>query len=153
MVVFSKASTDRRRTRRGWGAILMAAVLTTLAGCGRSDSLPVYQVYEVKGQVLLADGKPLNGGWIYFVPRGDLPVTPSGVIGSDGTFSLSTGGSGEGAPAGDYKIRVETPQLPPPVPRSKKKPVIPVRYNDEDSSGLVITVRADANQLEPIRLK
>jgi hypothetical protein len=131
----------------------MAAVLATLAGCGRSDSLPSYQVYEVKGRVLLADGKPLGGGWISFVPKGDLPVTPSGEIGPDGTFSLVTGGSGDGAPPGEYKVRVEAPQLQQPASRSRKKPVVPTKYTDEDSSGLVITVRAESNRLEPIRLK
>ena len=86
------------------------AVCAGLAGCGKSDSLPVLQVYDVKGKVLLADGKPLSGGWIYFVPQGgDLPVTPSGVIGADGTFSLVTGGSGEGRRPGDYKVRIEAP--------------------------------------------
>ena len=76
---------------------LIVAVCAGLAGCGKSDSLPVLKVYDVKGKVLLADGKPLSGGWIYFVSKaGDLPVTPSGAIGPDGTFSLVTGGSGEG---------------------------------------------------------
>ena len=54
----------------------------------------------------------LSGGWIYFVRKaGDLPVTPSGVIGPDGTFSLVTGGSGEGAPPGEYKVRIEAPPV------------------------------------------
>jgi len=124
-----------------------------LAGCGGSDSLPSLPVYEVKGKVVLADGKPLTGGFISFVPKGDLPVTPSGVIGPDGTFSVVTGGSGEGAPAGDYKIRVEAPQFQQPAPKFKTRPLYPPRYADEDSSGLVITVRAEPNRLEPIVLK
>ena len=94
-------------------------------------------MYEVKGKVLLADGKPLGGGWIYFVPKGDLPVTPSGVIGPDGTFSLVTGGSGDGAPPGEYKVRIEAPQFQQAVAKTRKKPVVPAKYNDEDSSGLV----------------
>ncbi len=144
--------TDRGHRNRRWTGNLIAAAISiaTLAGCGHSDSLPSYQVYEVKGQVLLANGKPLGGGWIYFVPKGDMPVTPSGVIGSDGTFSLVTGGSGEGAPAGEYKLRIETPQHPT---AKNKKPFIPPRYNDEDSSNLVVTVRAEPNLLDPIRLK
>jgi hypothetical protein len=131
----------------------MAAAYAALAGCRGSDSLPSYQVYQVEGKVLLADGKPLGGGWIYFVPKGDLPVTPSGVIGSDGTFSLVTGGSGDGAPPGEYKVRVEAPQFQQAAPKSRKKPIFPVKYKDEDSSGLVITVRAESNRLDPILLK
>ncbi len=128
----------------------MAAALATLAGCGRSDSLPAYQVYEVRGKVVLADGKPLRGGWISFVPRGDLPVIPSGEIGPDGTFSLVTGGSGDGAPAGEYKVRIDAPQFPA---AKHRKPAIPIKYGDEDSSGLVVTVRAESNRLDTIRLK
>jgi len=122
-----------------------------LAGCSNSGSLPSLQVYEVKGKVLLADGKPLSSGFVFFVPKGDLPVTPSGVIASDGTFSLVTGGSGQGAPVGDYKIRVESPELQ--SAKKSKKPPFPFKYTDEDSSGIVITVRADTNQLDPIQLK
>jgi hypothetical protein len=110
-------------------------------------------VYEVKGRVLLADGKPLKGGFVTLVPKGDLPLSPGAEIGPDGTFSVVTGGSGEGAPAGDYKVRVEAPQFGTPAPRSRKKPVVPVRYTDEDSSGLVITVKPEANRLDPIVLK
>ena len=131
---------------------LIVAVSAGLAGCGKSDSLPVLKVYEVKGQVLLADGKPLSGGWIYFVSKaGDLPVTPSGEIGADGKFSIVTGGSGDGAPPGEYKVRVEGP----PGQTAARPPNRPfsVKYNDEDSSGLIVTVRAETNQLDPIRLK
>jgi hypothetical protein len=129
---------------------LVVAVGLGLAGCGHSDSLPSLQVYEVKGTVLLADGKPLSAGWVYFVPKGDLTVTPSGEIGPDGTFSVVTGGSGEGAPPGDYKLRIEAPQF---QAAKNKKPLIPPKYTDEDSSDLVITVRAEPNRLDPIRLK
>jgi hypothetical protein len=153
MVIDPANRTDRGGWLRRGAAGLMAAALVALAGCGRSDSLPSYQVYEVKGKVVLADGKPLGGGWITFVPKGELPVTPSAAIGSDGTFSLNTGGSGDGAPPGDYKVRVEAPQFQQAVPKSRRKPVFPEKYNDEDSSGLVITVRAQNNQLEPIVLK
>ena len=130
---------------------LVLAACAGLAGCGKSDSLPVLQVYDVKGKVLLADGKPLAGGQIYFVPKGDLPITPSGEIGPDGTFSLVTGGSGEGAPPGEYKVRIESRHFQ--ADGKVKKTQFSPRYNDEDSSGVLITVRAGTNQLEPILLK
>jgi hypothetical protein len=142
--------TDRGLRRRRWTVGLTAVALAAAAGCGQSDTLPSYRVYEVKGQVLLPTGKPLDGGWVYFVPKGDLPLTPSGVIGPDGTFSVVTGGSGDGAPAGDYKLRIEAPQY---QTAKTRKPVIPTKYQDEDSSGLVVTVRAEPNHLDPIRLR
>ncbi len=153
MRISASIRTDRGPRRRSWQVGLLGAALAMLAGCGHSDSLPNYSVYEVKGKVLLGDGKPLGTGWISFVPKGDLPITPAGEIHPDGTFSLVTGGSGEGAPAGEYKVRIDAPELQRAAPRSRKKSVIPVRYGDEDSSGLVVTVRAESNQLQPIVLK
>jgi hypothetical protein len=151
MSVFDVINVDQKHRRVGWLGGLVVAIGAGLAGCRNADSLPVLQVYEVKGKVLLADGKPLTGGLISFVPKGDLSVTPSGVIGSDGTFTLVTGGSGDGAPPGEYKVRVEAPQLQPV--KKSQKPVLPIKYTDEDSSGIVITVRAASNHLDPIRLK
>lgn len=90
----------RRVWAAGWVTGLLLAAFGGLSGCGQSDSLPKLQVYEVKGKVLLPDGKPLSSGFISFVPKGDLPLTPSAEIGSDGTFSLITGGSGEGGAGG-----------------------------------------------------
>ncbi len=132
--------------------IVMAACAAAAPGCNfGSDTLPSFPVHEVKGKVLLRDGKPLRSGWVYFVPKGDLPITPSGVIRADGTFSVVTGGSGEGAPAGDYKIRVET--LDYQAALKTRRPPFPFKYTDEDSSGLLATVHPGANQLDPIRLK
>ena len=57
-----------------------------------------------------------------------------------GSFSVVTGGSGEGVPAGEYKVRIEAP----PVESVGKaaKPPFAARYNDEDSSGLEVVVQA-----------
>jgi hypothetical protein len=130
------------------GLVVVASV--AVAGCRGGDSLPSLQVYPVKGKVLLADGTPLKSGWVYLVPKSGLPVTPSAQLASDGTFSIVTGGSGEGAPAGEYKVRIEAPQFGG-GPKSKKSPV-PFKYTDEDSSGLTAKVEAQPNQLEPFRL-
>jgi len=135
----------------GLGTLLLAAS-AGLSGCGgQSDSLPKLQVYEVKGQVVLADGKPLRSGVISFVPKGNLAITPSANIGPDGSFSLVTGGSGEGAPAGEYKVRVEAPEFRPD-PKTKKE-IFPSKYSDEDSSKIEITVLPQENRLDPIQLK
>ena len=111
-----------------------------VAGCRSRDSLPSLQVYEVKGKVLLADGKPLSGGWVYFVPKGDLTVTPSAEIGSDGTFSLVTGGSGEGR---RRAITRSASKHRSSVQSEVQESAFPFKYTDEDSSGLVVTVRAE----------
>jgi hypothetical protein len=134
----------------------MVGGLAGVAGCGAaSDAPPVVAVYEVKGKVLRADGKPLGGGRVYFV-HADGATTSEGKISPDGTFSLSTGNSGEGAPPGDYKVRIEPEDvslLAANRPGTRKKLPFSPKYFDEDSSGLTARVEPGANRLEPFRLK
>ena len=63
-----------------------------------------------------------------------------------------TGGSGDGAPIGEYKVRIEAAAGSISNPKSKKS-LFPFKYTDEDSSGLFVTVKAEPNQLEPFVLK
>ena len=119
-----------------------------LAGCqGSSSSAPTY---DVKGKVLLSNGKPLSSGRVTFVSAdGSLPEV-SGEIQPDGGFALTTRNPGDGAVPGKYKVRIE-----PLGRRDPRKPKLsfPAKYVDEDSSGIEVTVQAEANQLEPFTLK
>jgi hypothetical protein len=119
-----------------------------LAGCQKaSSSAPTF---DVRGKVLLSSGKPLSAGRITFVSTdGSLPEV-SGDIQSDGGFALTTRTPGDGAAPGKYKVRIE------PMGRRdarKSKLSFPAKYVDEDSSGIVVTVQAEANQLDPFTLK
>lgn len=137
-------------------ALICSALLVQLGGCGTSDGgVQKQTVYPVKGSVVLADGKPLSGGKIYFVPKAGA-VMSEGTVGSDGAFALETGGSGEGAPAGDYKVRVEPADASAlSTKKASTGKALPFarKYLDEDASGLTATVKAEPNQLEPFRLK
>jgi len=135
-------------------------VILAIAGCS-SDNNPVKKVttYEVKGQVLLPDGKPLSSGMIYFQPKTESAQPAQGRLGSDGTFTLTTGSSGPGAAAGDYKVYIEAD--PASLPKATGKPgattgqvKLPFHadYSDPDTSGLVATVKPETNQLPPFRL-
>lgn len=141
--------------KRKLAALICGALLVQFSGCDSTDGgIQKQTVYPVKGSVVLADGKPLAGGKIYFVPK-DGAVTAEGTLGSDGTFTLETGGSGEGAPAGNYKIRLQPADasaLAGKKVASGKALPFPSKYLDEDGSGLTATVKAEPNQLEPFRL-
>jgi hypothetical protein len=143
----------------GWSARLASCLFAAIvvSGCGGDPNAPpIVRVYDVKGKVVLADGKPLTSARIFFVSK-DGMMTPVGTIGPDGTFSLRTGQSGEGAVPGEYKVRIEPEDaslLPgAKVPVKGKRLPFPPKYLDEDTSNLIATVRAEANQLEPFRLK
>jgi hypothetical protein len=137
--------------RPGRGAALVLAVL---AGCGDGNAMPSVSTYEVKGKVTLPDGKPLTSGQVYLVPVKGSPLDAYGKIGPDGGFTLTTIGGKSGAPAGEYKVRIE------PDPEATPKPArggvakfpYPTKYADEDASGVTATIEPKPNDLN-IQLK
>lgn len=135
---------------------LAAAVLAcalALVGCGSADRGEKVTTYPVKGRVLLADGAPLTEGAVVFVPAPSDATArgAAGKLGSDGSFTLQTPNSGEGAAPGNYKIRVETSATGPNVKRGAKRK-IDQKYFEEDASTLSATVEAKPNDFE-FRLK
>src|SRR4051794_24814243 len=77
-----------------------AFISVTLAGCGHSGEL---ETATVSGVVRL-DGKPITTGTVTFVPQHGRAAT--GSIRNDGTFVLSTYGSGDGAIVGKNKAAI-----------------------------------------------
>jgi hypothetical protein len=155
MLTYPSLHASRGRSSARLVALLFASIVAT--GCGGDPNAPpIVKVYDVKGKVVLADGKPLTDARIFFVPKDGI-MTPVGTVGSDGSFSLRTGQSGEGAAPGEYKVRIEPEDaslLPgAKAPAKGKKLPFPAKYLDEDTSHLIATVKAESNQLEPFRLK
>jgi hypothetical protein len=103
--------------------------------------------------VLLADGTPLTGGTVQFIPtRGGLPA--SGRIASDGRFSLKSK-SRDGAAPGEYKVRIE-PSAEVLARKGRVAPKLPFasKYREYDgNTGLTATINAGETQLEPFRLE
>lgn len=131
----------------------VAAVLLTVAtgllmglsGCGEGD-LPKVGVptFPVSGKVLRADGSPLPGGLVTFVPGDAKAPKATGPIAQDGTFSLNTEGIAPGAPAGEFKVRIELdPQADMSAYGPKRGLPFPAKYTKESTSGLTATVQAE----------
>lgn len=140
------------------GGIVLASVaswaalsLLGLAGCGGPGPYSG-SLYPVKGRVLLADGTPLTGGTVQFIPtRGGLPA--SGRIEADGTFSLKSK-SRDGAAPGEYNVRIE-PGAERLARKGRATPKLPFasKYREYDgNTGLTATINAGETQLEPFRL-
>jgi hypothetical protein len=113
--------------------------LLPLLGCGSSGG---GKLLPVSGKVTLK-GSPLTGGHIAFHPDLDKgnkgKGVPTGSIGADGTYKLSTEGKA-GAPAGWYKISVATN-----FPGMEGTPVpINSKYNSPTTSGLTCEVVPNA---------
>jgi hypothetical protein len=127
-------------------------LLLVVAGCGRSGPYSG-TLYPTTGRVLLADGKPLTGGSVRFIPT-QSGLAATGKIGPDGTFSLTTK-TREGAAPGEYKVRIEpSAEMVSKKGGPVKKLPFAARYrNYEGDTGLTATIHSGPNQLEPLRLE
>ena len=122
----------------------------TFSGCGEKFTPPT--VHPVKGQVLLADGKPLTTGVVVLVSK--VAMEFPGKVESDGHFSIKTP-AGDGAPEGEYRVRIEPEArgtAPGPVKKGPPNLPYPMKYLDESTSGLTATVKPGENTLEPFKL-
>jgi hypothetical protein len=93
---------------------------------------------------------------VVFVPSKDTTMTASGKLQPDGTFTLSTYGGDDGAPAGTYKVRidpvVENYEKKGAAKKGNVKLPFSFAYTDEDSSKLVAEVKPGKNDLPPFKL-
>src|SRR5262245_13535620 len=94
--------TARPTLCRVWPIVIVGAAII---GCGRAGGL---ETAPVQGVVTL-DGQPLTtGGSVVFQPQGTGKMA-TGQIASDGTFTLSTYVSGDGAAIGKHSVMVRPP--------------------------------------------
>jgi hypothetical protein len=118
-------------------------------------------LHPVAGSVRVK-GEPAVGASVMFFPEGatGMNVVPStGVVGADGTFTLSTGGK-VGAPPGRYIVTVTWPDPKVKVTEQQKMmgmapdapDVFKGRYA-RDKTPLKADVQAGDNKLEPFELQ
>jgi hypothetical protein len=146
---------------------LVLPVLVLGAGCS-------HKLVKVHGKVTL-DGKPVEGATVTFVPDGEGGHSASGQTGSDGSFTLSTYTTGDGAQAGQYKVIVvkstganttaePTPQDPKSMieamqkydaqhkkDRGSPKSSIPAQYGDPKTTPLKCKVPPDEDPEFPLK--
>jgi hypothetical protein len=122
------------------------------AGCSNNEGRK--PVFPVRGRVLF-EGKSAPQALVVFHPLGTEDkdaVRPWGQVGPDGTFTLTTYKSGDGAPAGLYRVTVE---LWLSTGKGDEGPTsrLPARYANAATSGLTATVDAGPTELRPFQLK
>jgi hypothetical protein len=148
---------ETRRCRRS--ALAISALVTVLglsflAGCGKAEGrrLPVF---PARGQVQF-EGRPTPGAWVFLHPVRADPRTPRarGEVNEDGTFALTTYHADDGAPAGEYTVTVEWRRV---VGRGEDVQIgpnlLPPKYANVNTSGLVVCVAKGANQFPPFQLR
>jgi hypothetical protein len=126
-----------------------ASVCLVLSSCDRGKSA---KLYPVTGKVFYQN-QPAEGALVVFQPvnSGSESLMPSGTVGPDGSFKLTTHGQGEGAPAGEYVVLIT---WYPPNARELDNPKnkLPARYASPAESRLTATVKEGNNELEPFQL-
>jgi hypothetical protein len=70
------------------------------------------RIYPTEG-VVLFEGKPAVGARVTLVPEDSVKnrFLPTGIVGEDGTFKLTTFQPNDGAPAGRYRVSIVRSRL------------------------------------------
>ena len=154
-VSISRSPKSRRFTAgRRW---LAAASLLALAGCGSSqtssDRLPVF---PATGKIVF-DGRPLTGAFVVLHPKGSADAKstprPHAQAAADGSFTLTSYESNDGAPAGDYTLTVEYRALVKHGGDVTAGPnVLPPKYSRAETSPVAVQIAAGRNILPEVQI-
>lgn len=161
-----------------WRQLIMAAVVvvcfgltSAFLGCSNQPARP--KTYPVHGTVTF-NGTPVEGATVTFVPKegatgNPKPQAASAITDSSGRYSIGTFATGDGAVPGDYlvkvtKYRVTQQQQAGNDPESQMqaflqhqqgaqqqagpKNELPVKYENEKTSGLFLTVQPGDNTFD-----
>lgn len=116
--------------------LITSSLAVVLAGCGTPVAGP-----EVKGKVVLEDGKPLTTGTVIFHPEDTAQVTARGPLDDAGVFQLLPDGGGmKGIKTGKYKVSILGTKKNPKDEYALPVWVIPEKYGDPKTSGLTAEV-------------
>jgi hypothetical protein len=143
------------RLARSIGSISSwVCLICLLGGCG-DGRLPTY---PVRGRVVFESGAPVRMGSVEFRSE-KHQLAASGLINSNGEFTLGTYAGGDGAVAGDHQIVVSQYVSPTSHPAAEHTHahgdalhatgLVAIRHSRYESSGLKATVEPnDENFVE-----
>lgn len=135
----------------------LAVAACAVAGC--NDSVK-QKTYPASGRVLV-DGKPVPGAMIVFHPVDPSAFKwderPQGRSDTDGKFEVFTYQTGDGAPAGAYRVAIAVVATGDDdgndqVRRARGRVAVPAKYGHQDKSGLTAKVEKGPTTLPPFDL-
>jgi hypothetical protein len=134
---------------------LLLALAVAGPGCTSKTTEQRKAVHPVQGKVFVQK-QPAVGAFVLFVPvnEGANPTDPRprAEVKEDGSFTLSTYGDADGAPAGEYVVTITWPGKVLPDGREEPADKLNGRYADPQRSKLRATVKDGKNELDPFQL-
>jgi hypothetical protein len=129
----------------------LCTLVVACAGCA-----PAHGLYPVTGTVLY-QGKPAAGAAVFFQRRGGDSMSEHlimGIVQEDGSFTLSCGDLGQGAPPGDYDVLIEWKRVLHPARSRAQQPPdrLQGRFADPKRPRFHASVQAGRNHLPPFEL-
>jgi|SRR5579883_98770 len=100
-----------RRTGRWWAGTAGVIAVALAAGCGGGDGKR--PVHPVTGKIRV-DGQPAQDAYLVFYPtdpNDPMAPKPTAVADEQGNLIVTTYKTGDGAPAGEYKVGIEWPRM------------------------------------------
>jgi hypothetical protein len=114
-------------------------------------------VYSVTGKVAVAGEVPVGALVVLYPAKTDpgaQELRPSGKVGTDGAFRLTTYDADDGAPAGEYTATLLWNKLVKKGQDYAAGPnLVPVEYATRETSSWKLTVDAKPNELLPLDIK
>jgi hypothetical protein len=124
-------------------------MLVILSGCKSETRVPVF---PVAGRVTYK-GQPPVGAQVVLHPVNAAEtndVAPSGVVGNDGSFTVTVYEPGDGAPQGDYVATIQWRKF---VDGGAGPNVLPKEYSSPTTSPVKVSVSGGPTQVPPIAIK
>jgi hypothetical protein len=147
--------------RTDFAYFAIAGILAAASGCRESRVPDRESVVPVRGSVFVA-GKPAAGAVVSFLPLGDSSpraLRSNGRAGNDGSFSLTTYVTADGAPVGEYVVTVywaDPAKTPPEEEEGEETDLAPDllngRFAAKDTSVLRATVGDKPIEFAPLDL-
>lgn len=131
-----------------------AMTVCVLFGCGKQDKYPVY------GTVTTRNGQPLANVVLEFAAIEGIHSAVARTK-DDGSYVLSSDGMDDGAPSGAYRVRLipadqESDYNEPEDEYARiqrpKRQLVPMQYQDFDTSGIQFTVNESGDNRFDIAL-
>lgn len=130
-------------------AIAVALACLLCAGCGEDWQA---ETHPASGQVTI-NGEPPTGALVHLFSAGEKvdvrASRPWGVVQDDGTFTLTTYETGDGAPAGEYAFTIVWP-VDSSVPSLSDR--LGYQFSQPEQSKWKFTIKEGDNILPPVEM-